>query len=128
MWDMIHLFAQLHALISVDEQTVGLNLDVFLQGQLFSDESFERCLCISKFLLKPLDVGGDFPHFLHEAVLHAVSAQLNIWSKGSVVQSCLGDFHRSLLICYGFLQHCDVLFHGCNFSHHLSNTNRTLFI
>ena len=41
MWHMVNLFTQLHALILINKEAVCFHVNVFFQGQLFSDESFE---------------------------------------------------------------------------------------
>ena len=46
---MVDLFAQLHALISVNKNTFCFHFNIFFQRQLFPDQSFEECFGISQF-------------------------------------------------------------------------------
>ena len=46
---MVDLFAQLHALISVNKNTFCFHFNIFFQRQLFSDQSFEERFGISQF-------------------------------------------------------------------------------
>ena len=46
---MVDLFAQLHALISVNKNTFCFHFNIFFQRQLFPDQSFEERFGISQF-------------------------------------------------------------------------------
>ena len=49
---MVDLFAQLHALISVNKKTFCFHFNIFFQRQLFPDQSFEERFGISQFFLQ----------------------------------------------------------------------------
>ena len=75
---MINLFAQLHALISVNKKTVCFHFSIFFPRQLFPDRSFEERFGISQFFPQSLNVGRDLSQILLTGASLSAIALLSI--------------------------------------------------
>lgn len=85
MRDMAHLLANAHALIPVNKQTVGLNLDIILQNFFIPEQVVESGLGLSQPHFQAIYAVADLADFTHQPVLHWITAQLHVRTQGALV-------------------------------------------
>lgn len=119
MRNVSHLLANGHALIPVNEQTVGLHFNIVFQPLLVSVQRLQGRLSFSQTHSKTIDGGANLSNFAHKTVLYWVTAQLNVGSQGAFVQAGVGHLQWSFLIRDCPLQVPDVVLHGSNLVHDL---------
>ena len=88
---------QRHVLLLVDEQRVGLDLDVVLEPFLVLEQILQGLVGLLQLVLEVLDAGVQLVHLLDELVVRLVVAGLHVGAAGPLLQPRLGHAQRRVL-------------------------------
>jgi len=108
---MSHLLPDYHTLISVNEQTVGLHLDVIFKILLVAHQSLHGRLSLSQPHPQTIDGGADLTDLAHQAVLHRIATELHVRTDGALVQSGMSDLQWCLFVYDGHSEVAYVILH-----------------
>jgi len=112
-------FPHAHAEGGVDSEGVVLDADVVLQAGLGLHQAGQAQLRGLETFLQQSHGLTDLRHLTLQGFHYGVVAELDVDSACALIQSCLGNLHRALLVLDGLAQQVDVALHVEDLLHRL---------